>query len=177
MKKDKYEISLWEDYLVDAEENVPAHYEERKIAVIGSDTMTSPCRAYNPKLVENINGTNSFTFEMFYTYRENNGTEANVDQQNPFLNLLVNERKVKCKWKDKWYDFIIKNCQEDSSGKKITYTCQDLYINELSKNGFSLTFDNELENNTGTAPELVKKVLKGTDWMLSENNDIIQQEK
>lgn len=177
MKKDKYEISLWEDYLVDAEENVPAHYEERKIAVIGSDTMTSPCRAYNPKLVENINGTNSFTFEMFYTYRENNGAEANVDQQNPFLNLLVNERKVKCKWKDKWYDFIIKNCQEDSSGKKITYTCQDLYINELSKNGFSLTFDNELENNTGTAPELVKKVLKGTDWMLSENNDIIQQEK
>lgn len=177
MKKDKYEISLWEDYLVDAEENVPAHYEERKIAVIGSDTMTSPCRAYNPKLVENINGTNSFTFEMFYTYRENTGAEANVDQQNPFLNLLVNERKVKCKWKDKWYDFIIKNCQEDSSGKKITYTCQDLYINELSKNGFSLTFDNELENNTGTAPELVKKVLKGTDWMLSENNDIIQQEK
>ena len=182
MKKDKYEISLWEDYLVpatikDGKEDVPAHYEERKIAVIGSDTMTSPCRAYNPKLVENINGTNSFTFEMFYTYRENNGAEANVDQQNPFLNLLVNERKVKCKWKDKWYDFIIKNCQEDSSGKKITYTCQDLYINELSKNGFSLTFDNELENNTGTAPELVKKVLKGTDWMLSENNDIIQQEK
>lgn len=182
MKKDKYEISLWEDYLVpatiiDGKEDVPAHYEERKITVIGSDSMTSPCRAYNPKLIENINGTNSFTFEMFYTYRENNGAEANVDQQNPFLNLLVNERKVKCKWKDKWYDFIIKKCQEDSSGKKITYTCQDLYINELSKNGFSLTFDNELENNTGTAPELVKKVLKGTDWMLSENNDIIQQEK
>ena len=181
MKKDKYEISLWEDYLVPAteidNEIIPAHYEERKIAVIGSDSMTSPCRAYNPKLIENINGTNSFTFEMFYTYRENNGAEANIDQQNPFLNLLVNERKVKCKWKDKWYDFIIKNCQEDSSGKKITYTCQDLYINELSKNGFSLTFDNELENNTGTAPELVKKVLKGTDWMLSENNDIIQQEK
>lgn len=181
MKKDKYEISLWEDYLVPAteidNEIIPAHYEERKIAVIGSDSMTSPCRAYNPKLIENINGTNDFTFEMFYTYRENNGTEANVDQQNPFLNLLVNERKVKCKWKDKWYDFIIKKCQEDSSGKKITYTCQDLYINELSKNGFALTFDNELENNTGTAPELVKKVLKGTDWMLSENNDIIQQEK
>ena len=181
MKKDKYEISLWEDYLVPAteidNEIIPAHYEERKIAVIGSDSMTSPCRAYNPKLIENINGTNDFTFEMFYTYRENNGTEANVDQQNPFLNLLVNERKVKCKWKNKWYDFIIKKCQEDSSGKKITYTCQDLYINELSKNGFALTFDNELENNTGTAPELVEKVLKGTDWMLSENNDIIQQEK
>ncbi|MCI6456096.1 MAG: hypothetical protein MSA56_00150 [Clostridium sp.] len=83
MKKDKYEISLWEDYLVPATiidgKEVPAHYEERKIAIIGSDSMTSPCRAHNPKLIENINGTNSFTFEMFYTYRENNGVEANVD--------------------------------------------------------------------------------------------------
>ena len=56
MKKDKYEISLWEDYLVPAteinNEVVPAHYEERKIAVIGSDSMTSSCRAYNPKLIE-----------------------------------------------------------------------------------------------------------------------------
>ena len=26
--KDKYEISLWEDYLVPASTTVPAHYEE-----------------------------------------------------------------------------------------------------------------------------------------------------
>ena len=29
--KDKYEISLWEDYLVAATNEVPAHYEERKL--------------------------------------------------------------------------------------------------------------------------------------------------
>lgn len=187
MKKDKYEISLWEDYLVPAstqgEQTIPAHYEERKIAVIGSDTITSPCRAYNPKLVEDINGTNTLTFEMFYVYREDslsiNQTAQDVQTiQNPFLTLLTNERKVKCFWKNKWYDFVIKNCQEDSTGKKITYTCKDLYVNELAKNGFSLTFDSELNNNIGTAPQLAEKVLEGTDWQLDEEGcDIIQQEK
>ena len=29
--KDKYGISLWEDYLVPASTTVPAHYEERKL--------------------------------------------------------------------------------------------------------------------------------------------------
>ena len=53
--KDKYEISLWEDYLVPASTTVPAHYEERKLCVIGSDSITTPCRAFESKLVENIN--------------------------------------------------------------------------------------------------------------------------
>ena len=29
--------------------------------------------------------------------------------QNPFIPYLVNERKVKLKYDDEWYDFIIKN--------------------------------------------------------------------
>jgi hypothetical protein len=32
---DKYEISLWEDYQIEGE----SFFRERKIAVIGSDTM------------------------------------------------------------------------------------------------------------------------------------------
>ena len=171
--RDKYEISLWEDYFDNGQ------HKERKIAIIGSDSMTSPCRAYNPKLVQNINGTNTFTFEMYLTYKENfviNGVDKILI--NPFLNLLSNERKVKVLWKNDWYDFIIKNCQEDSSSKKNTYTCQDLFINELSKNGFELEFDSELENNYGTAQELTEKVLEGTDWKVDkENSQILQQKK
>lgn len=175
MARDKYEISLWEDYIVQAAGDVPEHFEERKLVVIGSDTMTAACRAYEPKLVENINGTNTFTFKMFYVYRDEQTGEKN---QNPFLNLLVNERKVKVYWKDKWYDLVIKNIQEDSSGKSITYTCKDLFINELSKNGYNLEFDNELENNQGSIVELGERVLEGTDWQLdSTNSDSIKQEK
>lgn len=167
VKKDKYEISLWEDYIVAASGNIPEHYEESKIAIIGSDSMTSQFRAIEPKLVENINGTNVFTFKMFYTCIDNeNGEKIN----NPFLNLLVNERKIKVLWKGKWYDLVIKSCQEDSSGKSITYTCKDLYINELSKNGFNLEFDTELENNQGTVQELAEKILDGSDWKLNYNS-------
>jgi len=207
--KDKYEISLWEDYLVEASGDVPAHYEERKLCVIGSDTMTTPCRAYNPELKSEVNGTHTLTFKMYYSYKEN---EISVDDntffaddegnftvnghtsdeprspsystfdfneiQNPFLNLLVNERKVKCFWKDHWYDFIIKNCREDSNGKSIIYTCTDLFINELSKNGFNITLDAELENNSGTILELAEYILDGTDWSLdTSSSDIVQQTK
>ena len=208
--KDKYEISLWEDYLVAASDNVPAHYEERKLCVIGSDTMTDSYRAFEPELKSDINGTHTLTFKMYYTIKENeitvdsttfsidengnflvNGVNGNTvtrtptystfnlqKTKNPFLNLLVNERKVKCFWKGEWYDFVIKNCREDSSGKSITYTCTDLFINELSKNGFNIVLDTELENNSGTVLELAEKVLDGTDWTLdSINSDIIQQKK
>lgn len=167
MKKNKYEISLWEDRLVfqtgEGQSIVPEHYEEEKVCIIGSDTMTSQARALEPKLVKNVNGTNKLTFKLYYTYIDN---ETGKRIQNPFTSLLVNERKVKCKWEDQWYDFVIKSVQEDSNGKTITYTCEDLYINELSKTGFSLEFDQKLNNNQGTAQELAKKILDGTDWVV-----------
>lgn len=177
MKKNKYEISLWEDRLVpqtgEGQSIVPEHYEEEKVCIIGSDTMTSQARALEPKLVRNVNGTNKLTFKLYYTYIDN---ETGKRIQNPFTSLLVNERKVKCKWEDQWYDFVIKGVQEDSNGKTITYTCEDLYINELSKTGFSLEFDQKLNNNQGTAQELAKKVLEGTDWVVdTDNSDHILQ--
>lgn len=169
--KDKYEISLWEDYLVAASGNVPAHYEERKLVVIGSDSMTSPCRVEEPKFVQNINGTNVLTFKMRYIYRE-----EGKEYENPFLKYLVNERKIKCFWKDKWYDLVIKDCNKDSSSKSITYTCKDLFINELSKTGFNLEFDTELENNQGTVQELGARIVEGTDWQIDvSNSDIVFQ--
>lgn len=177
MKKNKYEISLWEDRLVpqtgEGQSIVPEHYEEEKVCIIGSNTMTSQARALEPKLVRNVNGTNKLTFKLYYTYIDN---ETGKRIQNPFTSLLVNERKVKCKWEDQWYDFVIKGIQEDSNGKTITYTCEDLYINELSKTGFSLEFDQKLNNNQGTAQELAKKVLEGTDWVVdTDNSDHILQ--
>ena len=39
-------------------------YKERKLCVIGSDSMDTPIRAYNGKLVVNTNGSSSLTFSM-----------------------------------------------------------------------------------------------------------------
>ena len=61
-------------------------------------------------------------------------------------------------------DFVIKNISEDSSTKAFTYTCKDLFVNELSKTGFELEFDNELGNNMGNLPTLAEKILEGSDW-------------
>jgi hypothetical protein len=63
-------------------------------------------------LVSKINGENILTFNMYSHYYEE---EAEEYFENPFINLLINERKVKLRYgaignKDtKWYDLIIKN--------------------------------------------------------------------
>ena len=205
MAKDTYEISVWRDVLVNG------HYEEAKIAVIGSDKLKASCRAIEPKLIENINGTNTFTFKMLYQCRDLEiqdlyttlsvplpalSTEQLLEESrnlllvyrslestaaegyaNPFIPYLSNERKVKLLWKNQWYDLVIKNCQEDSSGRSIIYTCTDAYINELSKTGFDLVFSTEKQNNQGTVIELGERILEGSDWEIdAAASDIIQQE-
>ena len=162
---DKYEISLWRDGF-----NNNGDYYEEKIAVIGSDTMEAQARALEPNLVEEINGTSTFTFKMYYTYVDNQTGER---YDNPFGQYLVNERKIKVYWKNKWYDFVIKKCQEDTSRKCVTYTCKDLFINELSKQGYSLEFSTELQNNIGTTEQLATAVLDGSDWQY--NNALSEQ--
>jgi hypothetical protein len=67
--------------------------------------MTSGFRAREPKMVNNINGTNKFTFNMYYSYID---TSTGERVKNPYIKYLINERKVKVLWKNKWYDLLIK---------------------------------------------------------------------
>ena len=175
MMKDKYEISIWEDYITNPLLG-DTHSSECRIATIGSNTMNTPSRAFESQLIENIDGTNQFSFKLYYSYVDT-ATGEKVD--NPFIPLISNETKIKVLWKDKWYDFIVKSIVEDSKSKSKTYSCVDLFINELGKNGFNLEFSDELENNQGTVQELAEKVLKNTDWTLdynpSDRNQIIHE--
>jgi hypothetical protein len=86
---------------------------------------------------------------------------------------LQNENKLKLKYKGKWYDFIIKNISEDSSTQSYAYTAKDLFINELSKNGFEVILDTQKLNNYGTITDLATKALAGTDWSIDiDNSDV-----
>lgn len=170
----KYEISVWEDYFVPASGSTESHYEERKFCVIGSNTMTDDSCALEPNLVLNVNGTHTLTFKLYLSYIDTI-TGERID--NPFVKLLVNERKVKAYWdngqediNDKWYDLVVKDISEDSDSNTVTYTCEDLFINELGKSGFELNFSDEANNNQGTIYELATAVLDGTDWQLDEEN-------
>ena len=173
---EKYEISLWEDFQVsiNIDNEIKTYFDERKLCVIGADDMTSEARAINPKFVENINGTHTFSFKMYYEYVDSITGEKYA---NPFLNLLINERKLKVFWRNEWYDFIIKNIQTNTNDKSISYNCVDLYINELSKTGYDLAFDTDLQNNIGTPEELANIALEGTTWSYdSSQSDVIIQE-
>ena len=202
-----YEISLWEDILVfvvsfynevgafvKKEEyygsladfknpegyltQVEQYYKEQKVCIIGSDSMTAPIRAFQPKLVCNINGSSTLTFSLYSQYYDEDLQEF---VENPFIKLLINERKIKIRdglpGKCKWYDLIIKNIQEDSENKVFSYTAKNQFINELSKTGFDLEFAPELENNTGTVVQLGERILEDSDWKVKEGSDVLQQTK
>ena len=193
--KRPYEISLWRDDLVFVgksgtlyadikeadEEIVTQYYKETKICVIGSNTMDSPARCTNPKFTQKINGENTLFFSMYYQYID---PITGKKTYNPFNKYLTNERKVKLRvgpevdneddTSCQWYDLIIKNIQENSETKVFTYTCKDQFVNELSKSGFDIELDNELENNMGIIDELANTVLEGSDWILGDVDELKQ---
>lgn len=184
--KKPYKITLWEDrniYIVNGQKKIQLenddevqnqYFEEVCIATIGSDTMDTPIRAFNPILTEELNGSKTLTFQIYYRYWDDEEEEFKL---NPFINLLVNERKVKLKYDNNWYDFVIKGIQEDSENYTFTYTCSDLFINELGKTGYEVELDTELQNNMGTVKELANYILEGTDWSEYNSETLIQKNK
>ena len=65
--KNPYEISVWEDRLIEVSET-ESYYDEVKLAIIGSDTMTSKNRVYSPVFKINTNGEKTLTFSLKYKY-------------------------------------------------------------------------------------------------------------
>lgn len=171
IKKKPYEISIWEDRLVT--ENDISYYKEVKLAVIGSDKMESPNRAFDPILTENVNGEKTLTFSLAFKYHDEYTGEI---VQNPFYPYLINERKVKLFYNDEWLEFLIKECEETSKENIFKYTAKELFSLELAKLGYDVVLDTSLNNNQGTIVELAQRVLKNTDWEVDEDNsDLLVQ--
>lgn len=190
--KKPYEISLWDEETVyvittstedkryevtelpSTNHTVLNQYtRENKIALIGSNKLNIPIRAFDAKLTRQVTGANTLTFQIYSKYYDEDYEEYRT---NPFINLLVNERKVKLYYDYEWLEFNIKEIQEKSDGNIFTYTCKDSYINELGKSGYDLEFETDLQNNQGTIIELGEQILDGTDWRIDkENSDLIQQ--
>lgn len=169
IKKQPYEISLWNDIQQPGTDDYAPYLDEEKFAIIGSDTMTAPYRAHSPQFTKNMNGTLKLTFTMYLRYYNE---ETGTYDTNPYSKLMVNEAKIKLKRRekgeDKWYDLVIKNIQESSDKNSMIYTCESQAISELSKTGFNLEFKNDLLNNIDTLPGFTKRVLAETDWKLEK---------
>lgn len=146
--------------------------DERNLLTVTESEMRAFTRGRDPKLKVNINGTKELSFNLYYWYIDNStGNEI----RNPLISKIVNESKIKVQWDEEWYDFVVKDIKEDTSQKYISYTCKDLFIHELSKNGYSVELDDELMNNQGTIQEIGTEILKGSDWKVAADSDLIYQ--
>ena len=155
-----YEISVWEDKLTQD------GFIENKLAVIGSNTMTGLNKVYNPIFHKSANGEKTLSFSLKYQYFDPYSGNQVI---NPFVGLLTNERKVKLYYDNSWYEFIVKDHTELSEELEWTYTCTDAFVLELSKIGYNITFDEELNNNQGTAEELAaEKIISVGNLLLNQ---------
>lgn len=165
MLKGPYEISVWGDVW----DSNSGKFKEERLGVIGSDTMTYQGRVFSPQLTRKTNGEKKLSFQLYKQFVD---TITGEKINNPFAALLTNERKVKLYYQDKWYDFVIKDIDEQSSKKTNSYQLEDALVQELSKNGFNIVLDNSKMNNSGTVKELATEVLKETDWIVSNKSEV-----
>ena len=167
--------SGWYENEVMVPQIITSFYKEVRLCTIGAHNMEFLARCVNPKLISKVNGENTLTFTMYYQYID---PETGEKTYNPLIGYLQNERKVKLRIGEgedaEWYDFVIKQIQENSETRAFTYTCKDQHINELSKSGFEIELDNELENNMGTVDQLAETILEGSDWRVADSESLYQ---
>ncbi len=82
-------------------------------------------------------------------------------------NLYINGQSETIDENIKTLVFVIKNISEDITGQFFEFECNDIYINELSKVGSQIVMDTELQNNIGSAQDLIQYVLdeSNSDWI------------
>ena len=171
--KENYEISVWRDVYEMRAGETEATWHEDKIAIIGSNTRTDAARAFNPVLTVDIYGQETFKFDIYSKYYDEDGTQV----ENPYLNLLINEAKVKVKFRGKWHDFIIKEVGEvHGNNFVVSYSCQSLAIYELGKSGYEIDFSEGQNNNVQTASEFMRIALDGSGWKFSRGNANLLEE-
>lgn len=156
--KKSYEISVWDEKLGENGQKT-----EIKRAIIGADDMTYLGRATSPKFTKNLNGTHTLTFQLPSKFFD---SEKGEYVHNEFCDYLFNERKVKLKHDGEWYEFYVKNITENKQFKSIIYqyTCEDAFIDELSRNGYGITFDTELYNNVEEIGTFTETILEDSIW-------------
>ena len=165
MSKKKYSIFLYESVY---NENTQL-FEDRIIAEIGSRDSSFEGKAYNVELTRNLDGTKTLNFELARYYFD---VIKGIKIQNELVDLLVNKCKIQLDLEEhgemKSFFFSVnerKDVEEDGIFS-YSYSCNDLFIEELSKNGYGISFTEE--DGLGNIHDLTKKVLKNSDWQYDE---------
>ena len=120
-------------------------------------------RATDIKFEIKLNGTHTLTFQLPDKYFD---SEKGDYVRNEFVDNLFNERKIKLYFLGEWYEFYIKSVSETKHFKSYMkkYTCSDAFIEELSRNGYGITFDTELYNNVEEIGTFSRIILEDSIW-------------
>ncbi len=165
IQKKPYEISVWHEELTGV-----GIKTETKLFVIGAHDMEYEGKATDIRFKTKLNGTHELSFQVPDKYFN---SEKGDFVRNSFVDDLFAEQKIKLFYKKKWYEFYIKTIKEDKKFKSYikTYTCSDAFIDELSRNGYGLTFDEELYNNVEEIGTFTEEILEDSVWYYSPQNN------
>ena len=157
--KNEYELSVWEQSLDSDGKKV-----ERKNLIFGSNTMNYLGRATSVKLKCYLKGTNTLTFSMPSKFFN---PKTQKFEKNEFVDYLFDEALVKLKFKGRYFEFNVKQITEEKNYKSIIYNyeCNDSFIDELSRTGYEIIFDEELYNNVDEITYSVRSVIKYLPWI------------
>ena len=158
IQKKEYELSIWKEELGDQ-----GNKKETKLYVIGAHDMTCLGRATALKFAKKTNGTQTLTFQMPDRYFD---SEKGEYIHNEFVDELFAERKLKLKFDGEWYEFFIKKISESKKHKSFikTYNCSSAFIDELSRNGYGITFHEDLYNNVEEIGTFSEEILDDSLW-------------
>ena len=133
---------------------------EEKVLILSNTNMTYEGRARNCILTTGLRN-NELTFSLPYKFFDTIKKDFII---NPFVSQIKEESIIKLKLENEWFDFVVKEITEtrENAIKMYQYRCVDLFIDELSRQGWTLTFNEE--NGMGTIDEIVPKILEDSDW-------------
>lgn len=158
IQKHEYELSIWEKELVDGNT-----INETKLQVIGAHDMTHLGRATNVHFRKLLNGTHVLTFQMPIRFFN---SEVGDYVQNELIENLFNEQKIKLKFKNQWYEMVVKSINEKKNFKSVMkdFTCSDGFIDELSRTGYDIYLDPEANNSVNEIHDFMDETLKNSIW-------------
>ena len=165
IQKRPYELSVWVEKLNGSNSKI-----EEKGVIIGAHDMSYPGKATNIVLKREIKGTNTLTFQMPDVYFDSLKGEY---VRNEFIDMIFPEAKLKLFYKNRWFEFFVKKVDEKKQLKSYmkTFTCSDAFIDELSRNGYGITYDAELNNNVEEIGVFTEETLEDSIWQYYPENN------
>lgn len=165
IQKRPYELSVWVEKLNGSNSKI-----EEKGVIIGAHDMSYPGKATNIVLKREIKGTNTLTFQLPDRYFDSLKGEF---VRNEFADLVAPETKLKLFYKDRWFEFFVKKVDDKKQFKSYmkSFTCTDAFIDELSRNGYGITYDTELNNNVEEIGVFTEETLEDSIWQYHPENN------